>query len=376
MKKQLSFFASSIVVCLLSQTISAQVLQGTTTVSGANNMTITVTVNTSTDVVDITCTGPSSQWYGYGFGGASMTNRYTLIVEGSGSITERKLGNHTSGSLLGSSFLASTSSVAGSVRTTTVSRNRVGASADYFTFPNTAGSFTIIWAKGNGSALSQHASNSRGSALISLVDVCNLPITTLPNLTVCNGDSTQIFGQFQNTPGIYMDTLTTPLGCDSIVSQELINTIDTSVTQIPNGLMANQANATYQWIDCAMNTIVQGANMQTLQAPNSSDFRVIISLAGCVDTSDCINVTLFSIDELLLRGVKIYPNPATNYVSVEVQNGGLHQISVFNALGQKLIDELSSEVKTSIEVSSLAVGIYYVEVVQADKVYRQKVIKQ
>jgi hypothetical protein len=97
MKKQLSFFASSIVVCLLSQTISAQVLQGTTTVSGANNMTITVTVNTSTDVVDITCTGPSSQWYGYGFGGASMTNRYTLIVEGSGSITERKLGNHTSG---------------------------------------------------------------------------------------------------------------------------------------------------------------------------------------------------------------------------------------------------------------------------------------
>lgn len=379
MKKIVLSLAAVFMAAIAGNQLSAQILQGTTTVSAANNMAITVTVNTNTNMVDITTTGPNGVWFGYGFGGSSMTNRYTHITEGSGSLTERKLGNHTSGSLLAASILSSSTAVNAGVRTNMISQNRVGSSSDYFTFPNTPGSFVIIWAKGNGSSLSQHSSSNRGSSMITLVDVCNIPTTVLNSVSACGGDSVMIFGEYKSAAGVYLDTMATALGCDSVLSQELIiNAIDTSVTAISNGLTANHAgaNATFEWIDCFTNIVVAGQTSQTLMAPTSSEYRVVITDGGCVDSSACKNVTLFSIDEFALTGVKMYPNPATSTISVELQNAAPHQISVFNSFGQKLMDEVSSQTKTALSISNLPIGVYFVEVVQGNKVFRQKIVKQ
>jgi gliding motility-associated-like protein len=55
------------------------------------------------------------------------------------------------------------------------------------------------------------------------------------NLMFCEGDSVFVYGQFQSEPGIYYDTLTTNLGCDSIIRTTLdfypaeISTIHTSI---------------------------------------------------------------------------------------------------------------------------------------------------
>ena len=114
----------------------------------------------------------------------------------------------------------------------------------------------LIWAKGSGASLSNHGSGNRGSSMLTLVDICNIPTTVLTSINACNGDSAQVFGVFRNSAGVYFDTVTTATGCDSVLSQELVlNTIDTSVTTISNGLMANHtgANATYTWIDCTTN---------------------------------------------------------------------------------------------------------------------------
>ena len=378
MKKTILLISSFILLVLAGKPLSAQILQGTTTVSGSNNMTITVTVNTQTNVVDITETGPNGVWFGYGFGGSNMTNRYAHITDGSGSITERKLGNHNAGSVLTSSLLSSSTSVNAGIRTNIISQNRVGSSSNYFTFPSAPGSFTMIWAKGTGSSLSYHGSGNRGSSMITLVDVCNIPTTVLSNVNACNGDSVQIFGAFRNSAGVYFDTLTTAIGCDSVLSQELvINTIDTSVTAISNGLMANHsgANATYQWIDCLTNLPVPGQTGQTLNAPSSSEYRVVITDSGCVDSSACKNVTVFGVDEFALTGVKMYPNPASNNVTIELPNGAPHQVLVYNSFGQKMNEEVSSQASTTINLANFANGVYIIEVIQGTKSFRQKIIK-
>jgi len=255
MKKTLLFLGSIFISAFAGNQLSAQILQGSTTVNAGNNMVVTVTVNTATDVVDITATGPDGVWFGYGFGGGNMTNRYSVITDGNGGIEERKLGNHNSGSLLTSSFTSSTSTVSGGIRTTTVSRPRVGLSGDYYTFPNTPGSFTIIWARGNGVSLSQHSSSNRGSSMVSLASTV-------------------------------------------------------------------------------------------------------------------------SVDEFALSGVNIYPNPATNSISIDLQNAAPHQISVINSFGQKLVEEKSAQEKTMIQLANLAAGVYYIEVVLGNKTFRQKIVKQ
>ena len=327
MKKLLFFGCLSAVLLSVSTSAQAQILQGTTTVNAANNMVITVTVNTQTDVVDITATGPNGAWFGYGFGGSSMTNTYSMITDGSGLIVERKLGNHTSGSLLTSSFSSTSTALNGGLRTTMASRNRVGANSSYFTFPNTAGTFTIIWAKGSGPSLNTHLSNNRGTAIITLTD------------------------------------------CTAL--------IDTSVTPVSNGLTANHTgpSVSYQWIDCLTNTPVVGATNQTLVAPSSSNYRVKITDGGCVDSSGCSNVVLFAIDEFALNGVKLYPNPATNSFTVEVVNAAPYKVSLLNSVGQVIFIEEGSQSKTTLHIEDLTPGIYMVEVLQSGKIFRQKLVK-
>jgi hypothetical protein len=121
---------------------------------------------------------------------------------------------------------------------------------------------------------------------------------------------------------------------------------------------------------------VPGATGQTLIAPNSSSYRVVITDGSCIDSSSCKGVVLFSVDELALTGVSVYPNPATNSISVDLQNGAPHQISIFNSFGQKLVEENSEQEKTMIQLANMAAGVYYIEVFQGNKVFRQKIVKQ
>ncbi len=50
----------------------------------------------------------------------------------------------------------------------------------------------------------------------------HLATTNLPLVTICDGDSMEIFGTYRTSSGVYTDSLQTPSGCDSIIYQELI----------------------------------------------------------------------------------------------------------------------------------------------------------
>ena len=51
--------------------------------------------------VQITLRGPSDLWFGVGFGASAMADLpYTLVVDGTGAVQERKLANHDQGAVL------------------------------------------------------------------------------------------------------------------------------------------------------------------------------------------------------------------------------------------------------------------------------------
>lgn len=166
MKKTLLKLKSIAVLSVLfTGVVSAQSFVGSTVVNSQNNMGIDVVTYPAGDSVVITMTGPSNVWFGFGFGGSSMNGTYSIICDGAGNVSERRLGNHNSGSQLSSSFTSTTTSVSGSVRTTVVKRSMTGMNSSYFTFPGGGTGFSVIWAFGFGSSLNSHT--KRGATALS-----------------------------------------------------------------------------------------------------------------------------------------------------------------------------------------------------------------
>ena len=51
--------------------------------------------------VKLTMSGPSDVWFGVGFDASTMADKpYAIIVDGNGDVRERKLENHSPGSLI------------------------------------------------------------------------------------------------------------------------------------------------------------------------------------------------------------------------------------------------------------------------------------
>jgi len=212
MKNRYLYFA-----ILLSFTGQAQIYSGTTSLG--SSMTLDITMNTTTDSLEMEFSGPSSGYFSVGFGSTGMNGTYILLVNSNGTMAERKLGQYNGGSVLTSS-IAYSAVTAGTTRTAYIERSRIGASANHYTFPANGGSIPLIWAKG-GTSFGNHGNANRGIGTINLVNQCNIPTTTLTPLSICLGDSVQIFGEWISQPGTISDTLVTTIGCDSIVEQSV-----------------------------------------------------------------------------------------------------------------------------------------------------------
>ena len=122
-----------------------------------------------TGLATITAKGPSAAWFGAGFGGSTMKDTYTIIIDGDGVVTERQLGDHDPGIALARSVTVTKSVVADGVRTVTVTRTLAGLSPQHFSFDPTADAVPFVGAVGSGPTFAYH--HARGSALMMLVEV-------------------------------------------------------------------------------------------------------------------------------------------------------------------------------------------------------------
>jgi hypothetical protein len=122
-------------------------------------------------------------------------------------------------------------------------------------------------------------------------------------------------------------------GCGSSAPQTLAITVnplpDVTVSYNANTLTANQAGATYQWIDCNNNNApISGANNQSFTPTTSGSYAVVVTLNGCSDTSACQTVTIAGVDtEALTKQVfSIYPNPNRGNFTIQGTKGGVFEL--------------------------------------------------
>jgi uncharacterized delta-60 repeat protein len=203
-------------------------------------------------------------------------------------------------------------------------------------------------------------SNGCDSIVITNLNIFDTDSTQ--SFVACEGFSVNVGTNTYNTTGTYTDVLISSNGCDStVVTYLTIDSIDVSVSNSLNILMANQAGATYQWLNCDNNFApIPGEVNQSFIPLNSGNYATIISQNTCIDTSLCYNILVVGLKASNnLFTIDIYPNPTNGKLYI-YSNKNISRITVYDMIGNALFQ--MNKHAENIDLSLVPNGIYIIEI--------------
>jgi hypothetical protein len=184
----------------------------------------------------------------------------------------------------------------------------------------------------------------------------------IQTVNLCQGQSLQVGTRIYSISGIYKDTLTAANGCDSIITSTLNYSIPND-TIIANGLSYSAADNqdSYQWLDCNQNfQAITGATQQSFTPTSNGNYAVRTTKGNCADTSDCVLFT--SGKDLLTSKIRIYPQPVKDKLYIEMpETSQTTELVLMDAPGRLVLKEKGRNI-SSISVSKLPAGLYQLKV--------------
>ena len=137
----------------------------------------------------------------------------------------------------------------------------------------------------------------------------------------------------------------------------IIYSVDAGVTQSGTTLTATSTGATsFNWINCATNVSVAGANGQSFTPTVNGSYAVVVLENGCYDTSACYTINTISVDELLKEAIVVYPNPSTGMFAIDY-DGEITGLKMIDVTGRSVSFKSNSGFE-SIDASDLDRGKY------------------
>jgi hypothetical protein len=175
-----------------------------------------------------------------------------------------------------------------------------------------------------------------------------------------------------NSSGNYAVSFTDVNGCtaNSSLIPVIVNSVPAAnVYMLTNDtITAFPVGQNYQWINCANDLPIFGANDFNYGVEVNGDFAVIVSNSeGCVDTSYCVSVNLPNLDPD--AGLIIYPNPTTGDFSVSINTDqfvDVIEISFMNSVGN-IISTQTTQAGSGVQIinfanNQLQAGLYLIVV--------------
>jgi hypothetical protein len=210
--------------------------------------------------------------------------------------------------------------------------------------------------------------------ILKWLDKCTQITTSSIDTTVCqylvlpNGRDTAF------VEGQYLDTIANQYGCDSIMTINLsLTTIDNSTTASGDSLMANQASATYQWVNCTTGLDIDGATNQSFRPIVTGQYSVVITYLGCVTTSACEDFGVGINESQLSHDINLYPNPSSGIIHLNSENK-VEKIAIHDLQGRVLLTIDKPTNNQPIDLSHLTRGCYVVIVRTNNSLTSQKVL--
>ncbi len=186
---------------------------------------------------------------------------------------------------------------------------------------------------------------------------------SLQTATSCDSYLWPQTNQSYTNSGFYTDILTNAAGCDSIIVLDLtILNLDVTIFNVGDSLFAFQEGNSYQWIDCAVDTIIPGATSKGYKPDTTGFYAVIVDNGFCSDTSSCQFIDFVSVKEIAnKKDFKLYPNPANAKFYIETNAlVGEDILQVYDMRGSIILERNIFDLKETVDVETWDAGIYFV----------------
>ncbi len=184
-----------------------------------------------------------------------------------------------------------------------------------------------------------------------------------------------------NSSGVYVQHFPIGAACDSllIIDLQVTNPGNLTISQIQDTLRVTPTNYTYQWIDCATNLPINGANDTIFVPASPGSYKVVAYFAaGCSDTSSCKTVGKnVGLNEQPIQHIKIYPNPTSETFTISTE-GVNHdfKLSITDLLGKILFEQnISPKQNQTISLANFANGAYFIRLENEKINFVEKIIK-
>ncbi|MCH7534720.1 MAG: T9SS type A sorting domain-containing protein [Bacteroidetes bacterium] len=97
-----------------------------------------------------------------------------------------------------------------------------------------------------------------------------------------------------------------------------------------------------------------------------TDTASVIALDTTISSSKSITVTEVSIpigiSESEALGINIFPNPASDYITIQGTNKSFNQVRIYDAIGRVAINQSISTNQAQVDVRNLGTGVYFIHV--------------
>jgi len=77
-----------------------------------------------------------------------------------------------------------------------------------------------------------------------------------------------------------------------------------------------------------------------------------------------------------LKAIMVYPNPANDKITIECAGNQSLNLSVYNIVGEILLQKELNKSINEIDISSLSKGVYLIKITDASETVQQKLIKE
>ena len=166
----------------------------------------------------------------------------------------------------------------------------------------------------------------------------------------------------------FSDTLTA-VYCDPAINPTISNTT-------PGYLIANNVPSGYeiQWL--INNFAINGQTNDSIALLLSGNYSVeIIDSFGCIHTSATMNVGL-GVDEFVEPNWNVYPNPATEFVTIEMNSNVIPDAIQLMDLTGRIVKEWKgiTHSNSQLEINEIPDGYFIIRVVKAGQYWTKKLL--
>jgi len=208
-----------------------------------------------------------------------------------------------------------------------------------------------------------------GCDSVTITSLSVLPALTSLTASICPGDSLLIGSLYQTSAGLYVDTLISSAGCDSIVTVDLTLYSSSATLDSLGGDLVASGGVTYQWNTGATNSTITPDT-------NGVYFVAVTDINGCVATAsfNVTYITSIGIMDNSISKVSLYPNPVNEMLNIS-STDNIKSLEIKDLLGRVIyFDSKINSTNTSVSTSSFSNNIYIVSCLINDKLIVKKIV--